>query len=171
MAVFLRSRGSGAGFAFLVFSRPPVSYLARYHISSGSSGSFLQRDELRKSCFLHLPSWYEPAFSFSSLPAPAPPHPHLPLRKPLFAAPSKHRPTVDPTTTRHAIRIRHPDHSLHGHPHIYAGERGRTTGTHLFSASSNSNSSPLSASRMNLLASLEKETRGSPSKSSGFWGN
>lgn len=45
-----------------------------------------------------------------------------------------------------------------------------TTGTHLFSPLTNSYSTPSSVSSTHLSSSLEKEIRGSPSKSDGDWG-
>ena len=58
-----------------------------------------------------------------------------------------------------------------GSSHSTEGLKGRTTETHLFNLSSNSYSVPsCSVSSMNLLETLEKEMRGSASKSSGFCG-
>jgi hypothetical protein len=45
-----------------------------------------------------------------------------------------------------------------------------TEGIHLFSTLSYSYSAPSSVSRINLLSSLEKDMRGSLSKSEGDWG-
>lgn len=184
MAVFLRSRASGVGFDFLETSRPPSSY----QLHNNQLQHPLPTIKLKAN--LHPVHSHTPASSSSSAQPPARSHPRLAPHTPWPAAPITTRPAVTPAitpgmqleTARSGKKA-----ECYVFPRCYCNNawrtnggtplgcgfgriEGRTTGTHLFRASSYSYSCPSSASRMSLLLIFENETRGSASNSSGSLG-